>query len=52
MDPNFDKLCNFMLKNSGAEIRVTVWELDPKKVKNIGIKILHNIPKHLLKGNL
>lgn len=43
MDPNFDKVCNFMLENSGAEIHVTVWESDLKKVKNIGIKILHNI---------
>ena len=31
MDPNFDKVCNFMLENSGAEIRVTVWESDLKK---------------------
>ena len=43
MDPNFDKVCNFMLENSGAEIRVTVWESDLEKVKTIGIKILHNI---------
>ena len=28
MDPNFDKVYNFMLENSGAEIRVTVWESD------------------------
>ena len=52
MDPNFDKVCNFMLENSGAEIRVTVWESDLNKVKNIDIKILHNIQNHLLKGNL
>ena len=34
-----------MLENSGAEIRVTVWESDLNKVKNIGIKILHNTQK-------
>lgn len=45
MDPNFDKVCNFMLENSGAEIRVTVWESDLNKIKNIGIKILHSIKK-------
>ena len=48
MDPNFDKVCNFMLENSGAEIRVTVWESDLNKIKNIGMKILHNIKKILI----
>ena len=52
MDPNFDKVCNFMLENSGVEIHVIVWESDLKKVKNIGIKILHNILKHILKEKL
>ena len=42
MDPNFDKVFNFMLQNSGDEIRVTVWESDLNKIKNIGTKILHN----------
>ena len=52
MDPNFDKVCNFMLENSGAEICVTVWESDLKKVKNIGIKILHNIQKTFTRRKL
>ena len=42
MDPSFDKVCNFMLENSGNEIRVTVWESDLNKIKNIGTKILYN----------
>ena len=38
MDPNFDKVCNFVLENSGDEIRVTVWESDLDKIKDIGTK--------------
>ena len=38
MDPNFDKVCNFVLENSGDEIRVTVWESDLNKIKDIGTK--------------
>ena len=44
MDPNFDKVCNFMLENYGYEIRVTVWESDLNKIKDIGTKkYIYNI---------
>ena len=47
MEPNFDKVCNFMLENSGDEIRITIWESDLNKIKNIGTKKYTIVKKNL-----
>ena len=41
-----------MLESSRAEIRVTVWESDLNKIKNIGIKILYIISKNIYSGEI
>ena len=52
MDPNFDKVCNFMLENSGAEIRVTVWESDLKKSQEHRYKNITSYLKTYTQGKL